>query len=358
MNVGGFYWLARHAARRSAASRRRCASSSCSSSAPTRAGASALMGWLYGRATARGWPAPIVFLARLRGERARSIRCSSPGTTRRRCTRCRCSCRSPSSAGRSSSGSCSSRANLAIAEPLLARLERARARVSARCVARRRVVGAGALARSLLSARVRIPHGRTRASRRPSRCTSAIVQGEHGPHGRSARTRRGAASPPQMTARAPRRRASTRRLERDVGDASRAREDMRRSTLLPRSTSRASLGVPDHLRRASLYRVDPDPRALVQHGALDRRAGRGHRPLRQAVPPRVRRVPPLRRHVPDPLQVVAATAGASRRARRSIRSSSTSAGTTHKVTRAHLLRGHPPRLHERAVVATPIPSCS
>ena len=94
--------------------------------------------------------------------------------------------------------------------------------------------------------------------------------------------------------------------------------------------------------RAGRARVRP-----LQRGRRERRDGPHLHPVRQAVPAHLRRVPPLRRDVPHPLQVVTQQRPLHPRYVARSRSCSTSDGDQARGDDAHLLRGHPPGLHER-----------
>ena len=347
MTMFGFYWLLEMLQGLQRLPDRRCASLFMAILCAYQAGRIALCGWLYGRAERARLAGGAGVRAGLRGERA-GLPAALPLVLRGHgAQRAGASSSSPTSAARTSSGSCWSRRTSAVAELILARREE-RARSTARVARRgRRRAGAGGcstayprmLAVDADGARRRAGEGRHRAgqpaaprqARRRSRVHRQARPRSSRHAGRRARgVERG------------RHRHCANRETPDYDDVAPARSpaarrahDLRRRSCSPRAPTASSYRyfntalLADDGRRRSRGRYDKQ--YLLAFGEYlpfgdtfpsltsCRRTRRASARARRSSPLLLRRAPDLR---------------------------------------AHLLRGHPPRLRQRAWSATPTPICS
>ncbi len=185
----------------------------------------AFLGWVYGRATARGWPPAAVFAAAFVTSElvypllfpwyyAATVH-AAPGADAARRHR-RPDRRRPRARG----GKPRPRRSRPRGAPKARARARARRRRWARALHRARVRGA--------------PHSaRRRCGRERARSHRRRRPGEHGPDGEANRLQRRAAAPSPYEQRAPRPRRGLRRVERDIGDARGSRRHLRRGGSAP-----------------------------------------------------------------------------------------------------------------------------
>lgn len=266
MNVGGFYWLVNMLRTFSGFPTPLCLLFTLIICA-YQGGRLALMGWLYGRATVRGWPAPIVFGAAFAASEL-AYPLLFPWYYAATVHNVPVLMQLADIGGPILVGLVLVAVNLAIAEPLRARLAASR-EVGARTVAGaaseerhavaidRRVVGAGVIALlvALLYGAVRISmvNGRVAAA---EEVRVGYVQGNMGLMAKRENPGEGLRRHKQMTA-ALRDKGADLVVWSETSATFPTREDLATQGHFYRDRFAASLGVPT-IFGAVLYRVDPD----------------------------------------------------------------------------------------------------
>ncbi|MBX3213189.1 MAG: apolipoprotein N-acyltransferase [Labilithrix sp.] len=266
MNVGGFYWLVNMLRTFSGFPTPLCVLFTLIICA-YQGGRLALMGWLYGRATVRGWPAPIVFGAAFAASEL-AYPLLFPWYYAATVHQVPVLLQLAELGGPILVGLVLVSVNLAIAEPLRARLAAAR-EVGARTVAGasseerhsvaidRRVVGAGviALVVALLFGAVRISMVNARVAK-SEEVHVGYVQGNMGLMAKRENPGEGLRRHKQMTA-ALRDKGADLVVWSETSATFPTREDLATKGHFYRDRFAASLGVPT-IFGAVLYRVDPD----------------------------------------------------------------------------------------------------
>ena len=266
MNVGGFYWLVNMLRTFSGFPTPLCVLFTLIICA-YQGGRLALMGWLYGRATVRGWPAPIVFGAAFAASEL-AYPLLFPWYYAATVHQVPVLLQLAELGGPILVGLVLVSVNLAIAEPLRARLAAAR-EVGARTVAGasseerhsvaidRRVVGAGviALVVALLFGAVRISMVNARVAK-SEEVRVGYVQGNMGLMAKRENPGEGLRRHKQMTA-ALRDKGADLVVWSETSATFPTREDLATKGHFYRDRFAASLGVPT-IFGAVLYRVDPD----------------------------------------------------------------------------------------------------
>lgn len=262
MNLGGFYWLVNMLRTFSGFSTAICLFFTVIVCA-YQGGRLALLGWLHGRATARGWPAAAVFVAAFAASEL-LYPLLFPWYYAATVHQVPALIQLADLGGPILVGLVLVGVNVAIAEPLRARLAARRERVARGASSERvapavdrRVVGAGAvgLVVALLYGALRIPMVNARvASAEPARV--GYVQGNMGLMAKRQNPGEGLRRHRTMTSEL-RDKGVDLVVWSETSATAPAREDLAMKTSFYRDRFAASLGVPT-IFGAVLYRVDPD----------------------------------------------------------------------------------------------------
>ena len=298
----------------------------------------ALMGWLHGRSAARGWPAATVFVAAfIASELAYPL--LFPWYFAATTYQLPALSQTAELGGPILVGAILVGVNVALAEPLLARIEKRRPIWS------RVAVPMAVLAAALIFAAIRIPTvDATAQAAEPVHV--GVVQGNLGLIEKREDPAEGLRRHMRLT-----NALKAKGVELVVWSESSVTMlfPERGYQMMMRGEFAGSLGVPDDLRRRARERRRARA-SVLQHSALGRCARADDGSLRQGVPARVRGVPTVRRNDPEALRVVAQQralhAGDARRPARHHRRRGHAPGVG-----PHLLRGHPPVVPRNHVVS-------